>query len=246
MSEPARGRAIPDTRLHPAYLVIGTAKTLRQAIPYLVLTIFGGAPWWVNVALFALVMVVAVAQWHAEKYAVVGGSLLLSGGLINRSTQVVPVTRIAVVRASQSFTQRFIGVWRLSVQVPGARNSSVVALACLSGRRLDELRAALERADGAAARVEPIPDRESSPIKRYLAWRRTSVGATPTHGPRVIAVLTLVETVFAAATNNSIFLIFLAGVLFGFSFSEFVRSRASTFRERAAQPHGPAAVLLTL
>ena len=61
MSESARGVAVPGTRLHPIYLIIGTAKTVRQAIPFLMLTIFGGAPWWVNAFLFALVMVVAVA-----------------------------------------------------------------------------------------------------------------------------------------------------------------------------------------
>ena len=33
MSEPSLGVAVPETRLHPIYLIIGTAKTLRQAIP---------------------------------------------------------------------------------------------------------------------------------------------------------------------------------------------------------------------
>ena len=79
MSEPPPGVALPDTRQHPVYLVIGTAKTLSQAIPYLVVAIFGGAPWWVNAALFGLVMVIAVAQWNVKKYSVVGGVLLLRG-----------------------------------------------------------------------------------------------------------------------------------------------------------------------
>jgi uncharacterized membrane protein YdbT with pleckstrin-like domain len=112
MPEPRLGVAVPDTRQHPVYLVIGTAKTLRQAIPFLVVTIFGGAPWWVNAALFALVMVIAVAQWHVKKYSVVGDVLLLRGGLINRSVQAVPVNRITALAASQSMSQRLIGVWR--------------------------------------------------------------------------------------------------------------------------------------
>ena len=90
MSEPPLGVAVPDTRLHPIYLIIGTAKTLRQAIPFLVVTIFGGAPWWVNGVLFALVMMVAIAQWHVKKYSVVGGVLLLRSGLVNQSVRVVP------------------------------------------------------------------------------------------------------------------------------------------------------------
>jgi len=63
-----RGVAVPDTRLHPIYLVIETARTLRSAIPFLVVTLLGGAPWWVNVTLFVLIMIVAVAQWYVRKY----------------------------------------------------------------------------------------------------------------------------------------------------------------------------------
>ena len=56
------GVAVPDTRLHPIYLVTETANALRQAIPFLVVTILGGAPWQVNVAIFALVMMIAVTR----------------------------------------------------------------------------------------------------------------------------------------------------------------------------------------
>ena len=88
MSEPPLGVAIPDTHLHPIYLIFGTARTLRQAIPFLVVTIFGGVPWWVNVVLFALAMGVAVAQWHVKKYSVVGGALLVRSGVIDQSVPV--------------------------------------------------------------------------------------------------------------------------------------------------------------
>ena len=101
MSEPPLGVAVPDTRLHPIYLIIGTATTLRQAIPFLVVTILGGAPWWVYVALFALVMAIAIAQWHVRKYSVVGGVLQLRSGLVNQSIRVVPITRITALAASQ-------------------------------------------------------------------------------------------------------------------------------------------------
>lgn len=142
MSEPSLGVAVPDTRLHPIYLIIDTAKTLRQAIPLLVVTIFSGAPWWVNAALFALVMAIAIAQWQVRKYSVVGGLLLVRSGVVNQSVRVVPITRITALAASQSLTQRLVGVWGLHVQSPGDRHGSAVTLACLSGRRLDELRAA--------------------------------------------------------------------------------------------------------
>ena len=174
--------AIPDTRLHPIYLVIETAKTLRSAIPFLVVTILGGAPWWVNAILFALIMVVAVAQWHVKKYSVISGVLRLRSGLVNRSVRVVPITRITALAASQSLTQRLVGVWRLNVQSPGDRNGSALILGCLSGSRLDELRDALEsghlpeRATRAGTGARP-----GSTIRRS-AERRFS-GILPGGGP---------------------------------------------------------------
>jgi putative membrane protein len=132
MSEPSLGVAVPDTRLHPIYLILGTAKTLRQAIPLLVVTVFGGAPWWVNVVLFALAMAVAIAQWYVKKYSVVGGVLLLRTGLLDRSVRVVPVTRITALAAFQSLAQRLIGVWELNVQSPGDRNGSALTAAVTS------------------------------------------------------------------------------------------------------------------
>ena len=246
MSEPPLGVAVPDTRLHPIYLIIGTAKTLRQAIPFLVVTIFGGAPWWVNAVLFALVMVVAIAQWHVKKYSVVGGVLLLRSGLVNRSVRAVPITRITALAASQSLTQRLVGVWGLKVQSPGDRNGSAVSLACLSGRRLDELRAALESGGRATVLADPNPGPGPSTIQRYLAWRRTSVASAPADGPQVIAVLTTAEMLIATVTNSSISLILLAVLVVWFRFSDYLPVRASEFMHEIVEPQGVVAVLITL
>jgi putative membrane protein len=119
MSEPSLGVAVPDTRLHPIYLILGTAKTLRQAIPLLVV-------------LFVLAMAVAIAQWCVKKYSVVGGVLLLRTGLLDRSVRVVPVTRITALTAFQSLAQRLIGVWELNVQSPGDRNGTALTAAVTS------------------------------------------------------------------------------------------------------------------
>ena len=246
MSEPSLGVAVPDTRLHPIYLIIDTAKTLRQAIPLLVVTIFGGAPWWVNAALFALVMAIAIAQWHVRKYSVVGGLLLVRSGVVNQSVRVVPITRITALAASQSLTQRLVGVWGLHVQSPGDRHGSAVTLACLSGRRLDELRAALESGDRATVPADPKPGPGPSTIQRYRAWRRTSVTAAPAHGQQVIAVLTTAEMLIATVTGSSISLILVAALVVWFRFSEYLPIRASEFMEEIVVPQGVVAVLITL
>jgi putative membrane protein len=246
MSEPPLGVAIPDTHLHPIYLIFGTARTLRQAIPFLVVTIFGGVPWWVNVVLFALAMGVAVAQWHVKKYSVVGGVLLVRSGVIDQSVRVVPVTRITALAAFQSLTQRLVGVWELNVQSPGDRNGSALTLPCLSGRRLDDLREALESGGRTTALSNPASGPDSSTVQRYLAWRRTSVASAPAHGLHVIAVLTTAEMLIAAVTSSSISLILLAVLAVWFRFSEYVPIHASEFMKEIVEPQGVVAVLLTL
>jgi putative membrane protein len=246
MSEPPLGVAVPDTRLHPIYLIIGTARTLRQAIPLLVVTVFGGAPWWVNVVLFVLVMVVAIAQWHVRKYSVVGGVLLLRSGLVNQSVRVVPITRITALAAFQSLTQRLVGVWGLNVHSPGDRNASAVTLECLSGRRLDELRAALESGGRTTVLTNPKPGLGPSTIQRYLAWRRTSVASAPAHGVQVIAVLTTAEMLIAAVTNSTISLLLLAVLVVWSRFSEYVPIRVSEFMTEIVEPEGVVAVSITL
>ena len=245
MSEPSLGVAVPETRLHPIYLIIGTAKTLRQAIPFLVVTIFGGAPWWVNGVLFALVMMVAIAQWHVKKYSVVGGVLLLRSGLVDQSVRVVPVTRITALSAFQSVTQRLVGVWGLEVQSPGDRNGSAVTLECLSGRRLDELRVALESGGRTSVLTNPKSGPGPSTVQRYLAWRRTSVASVPADGLQVIAVLTTVEMLIASVTNSATSLVLLAVLVVWFRFSEYLPVRVSELME-IVEPKGVVAVLLTL
>src|SRR5664279_2529129 len=152
-----RGVAVPDTRLHPIYLVIETARTLRSAIPFLVVTLLGGAPWWVNVTLFVLIMIVATAQWYVRKYSVISGVLRLRSGLFNRTVRVVPITRITALDAYRSLTQRLLGVWGLRVQSPGDGGGAAVSLGSLSTSRLHQLQTALE-----TKRPEPIASLEAA------------------------------------------------------------------------------------
>ncbi len=237
----AFGVAVPDTRLHPIYLVIETANTLRQAIPFLVVTIVGGAPWQVNAAIFGLVMMVAIAQWYVRKYSVIGGVLRVRSGLVNRTVRVLPITRITALEAYRSLTQRLIGVWGLKIQSPGDGAGSLVKLGSLSGRRLDELRVALE-----SGRAHPRRDEqhgERTTIQRYLAWRHTE---SIKKGPDVVAVLTTPEMLLATVTNNTIPLMFAGALVIWFRFSEFVPARAADVMKSTVEPRGILAVLVAL
>jgi putative membrane protein len=245
MSDPSLDGVVPDTRLHPIYLIINTAKTLRQTIPYLLVTIFGGAPLWVSGVLFGLAMLIATAQWLMKKYAVTGGVLLLRSGIVNRSVRVVPLTRITALEASQSLAQRLVGVWGFAVHSPGDRHGSALSLTCLSGRRLDELRAALGPVDRTTAPADHDVESGPSTIERYLAWRRTSVASSPGHGVQVVAVLSSVETLIAAVTSYSVLLIFTAALVVWFRFAYLLPEPAADVMDVVA-PEGLVAVLVTL
>jgi putative membrane protein len=239
----AMGVAVPDTRLHPIYLVTETANTLRQAIPFLMVTILGGAPWQVNVALFALIMMVATAQWYVRKYSVIGGVLRVRSGLINRMVRIVPISRITALEAHRSLVQRLIGVWGLNVQSPGDGAGAAVSLASLSGRRLDELRVALESGRAHEGGDEERYRGRSKTIRRYLAWRHTE---TVGKGPDVIAVLNTPEMLLATVTNNTIPLIFAGALVIWFRFTSFVPDRAADIMKTTVEPRGIVAVLVAL
>ncbi len=260
------GVAIPDTRLHPVYLVIETARSLRSAIPFLVVTILGGAPWWVNAALFVIVMVVAVAQWHVKQYSVISGVLRLRTGVVNRMVRVLPITRITALDAYRSLAQRLVGVWGLKVQSPGDRRGSAIVLGSLSGRRLDQLQAVLDvqltqsppttpppagvKSGSAAQPLSPATtgqkEREASALRRYLAWRRSVSTAMSKKSPDVVAVLRTRELLFAAVTNNTIPLIFGVAVVVWYQFSAFVPDRAADFMHESVEPRGTVAVIVAL
>ena len=117
----------------------------------------------------------------------------------------------------------------------------------MSGRRLDELRAALESGDRATVPADPKPGSGPSTIQRYLAWRRTSVASAPAaDGVQVIAVLTTAEMLIATVTNSSIPLILVAVLVVWFRFSEYLPVRASEFMQEIVEPQGLVAVLITL
>jgi putative membrane protein len=121
-----------------------------------------------------------------------------------------------------------------------------VTLACLSGRRLDELRAALESGDRATVPADLQPGPGPSTIQRYRAWRRTSVASAPAHGLQVIAILTTAEMLIATATNSSIALILVAVLVVWFRFSAYVPIRASEFMNEIVAPQCIIVVVIVL
>lgn len=134
---------VAERRLHPAYLVIRAGRTGRSLLPLAAIAIWRW-PLWVLAVIAAAVVAVSLAHWWQRRYQVSDGYLRVRGGLIRRTSDAVPLSRITALDARRSLVQRLLGVWELKVQVPGDGVRSAVVLTCLSSRRLGELRAALD------------------------------------------------------------------------------------------------------
>lgn len=225
---PARS-TVPSTRLHPIYLLTETARTVRRAIPFLVVTLLGGAPWAVNAVLFGLIMAVAVAEWSVRRYSVAGGLFHLTGGLLNRTVRTVPLSRVTTVSANRSLTQRLVGTWSVRIGVPGDRRGALVTLPSLSTRRMSELRDAL---------TLDFPMRGSP----------DGSGATADvpSAPVLLARLETRTLLIAAATTAMIPLLIVASLLGWLWFARFVPPVPRTFMETAVEPRGQTAVVALL
>ena len=239
----AMGVAVPGHPAAPGLPGHRDRQHPATAIPFLVVTILGGAPWQVNVVLFVLIMMVATAQWYVRKYSVISGVLRVRSGLVNRVMRIVPITRITAMAAHRSLTQRLIGVWGLKVQSPGDRRRVGVSPrpACPAGGWTS-----------CGSRWSPVgpssPPRSigrADPPPSSVTWP----GDTPSSmkgGPDVIAVLTTPDMLLAAITNNRIPLIFAAALVIWFRFSQFVPERAAGLHEDTVEPQGIIAVIIAL
>lgn len=228
---------VPSTRLHPIYLLTETARTVRRAIPFLVVTVLGGAPWAVNAALFGLIMAVAIAEWSVRRYSVAGGLFHLTGGLLNRTVRTVPLSRVTSVAANRSVTQRLVGTWSVKIGVPGDRRGALVTLPSLSTRRMTELRNALT-VDPADPVPAAGPEGPAGPIR--------SDGTSGPPAPVLLARLQT-RTLIIAATTSALIPVLIVAALAGWLwFARFVPPVPRTFMETAVEPRGQTAVVALL
>lgn len=147
--------AIPQRRLHPAYLLISAGRALRSAIPFVAVSLWW-LPWWVLAVVGALLVAIAIASWWSTTYEVGGDILRVRSGVLRRTVDTIPISRITALDARRGVVQRVFGVWEVRVQTPGDGEGSTATLTCLTERSLAELRAAL--AQGRADAIHPAAD----------------------------------------------------------------------------------------
>lgn len=162
-------------RLHPASLVLGVVLRLRQvAVPVLVPALVVGnggvrGPhahrWFIVIAVAAaLVIVLAVAEYLALRFALAPDALVIRSGVLRRVTRSIPYARIQGVSTAQTFPQRLLGVGTLRVDTGAGGLVAEAELASLKWGEVQALRETLLRArhagtlDAAGVAGEAVAD----------------------------------------------------------------------------------------
>ncbi len=215
MSEPTgAGPVLPFRRLHPATLLLGSAMVLRQAVPTLLVPAFVGLnaagrdtvrDRWPLVlgglaALLLLVLLLALADFLATRFALGPEALVIRRGVWRRVTRSVPYARIQGVSTSQTLPQRLLRVGTLRVDSGADGLAAEAELKVLGWREVQALREALlharravapgARAEGALPEAQggaaPVAEAASIPLEALDDEELLVAGATST---RVLLLL---------------------------------------------------------
>ncbi|MBU6366177.1 MAG: PH domain-containing protein [Gemmatimonadetes bacterium] len=229
MSEPG---APAFRRLHPASLVLGVFLRLRQvAVPVLVPALVVGnggvrGPhahrWFIVIAVAAaLVIVLAVAEYLALRFALAPDALVIRSGVLRRVTRSIPYARIQGVSTAQTLPQRLLGVGTLRVDTGAGGLVAEAELASLQWGEVQALRETLVRArqawtvdaagaeGGALAVAVPAEDAPSAAMPR--AAMPDAASAVPTQAVP-LAVVDDEELLVAGATSMQLLVILGAAV----------------------------------
>lgn len=219
--------ALGFRRLHPATLLLDTAKGLRQLgrllLPAAILltnpTLRPEHPTrWIG-ALVAVVLLIAIAvvvDFLATRFALEAEALVIHSGSWKRVTRSIPYVRIQGVSTSQSVAQRLLGVGTLRVDTGAGGVAAEALLESLRWREVQQLRETLLRArDHGAVAAWPTAANEGE-----AAAPPAAPGAAPIATPRAptveaavpLAALDDEELLLAGATSMQLLVILGAAV----------------------------------
>jgi uncharacterized membrane protein YdbT with pleckstrin-like domain len=207
--------ALGFRRLHPATLLLDTAKGLRQLGRLLLpAAIFLSNPIlrpehptrWIG-ALVAVVLLIAIAvvvDFLATRFALEAEALVIHSGSWKRVTRSIPYVRIQGVSTSQSVAQRMLGVGTLRVDTGAGGVAAEALLESLRWREVQQLRETLLRARDHGALAAPSVAPDAAPIATTRAL--TAEAAVP------LAALDDEELLLAGATSMQLLVILGAAV----------------------------------
>ena len=127
-SEPLNVVGLPraaERRLHPMSWLFVLLQQLKQfVVPLVALVFFGRGggryEWWSLIGVGVLVLV-SLWRYYTYRYGVVGDSLVVRSGLLERSLRVIPFARIHNVALQQSVLHRVFGVAEVRLESAGGQ-----------------------------------------------------------------------------------------------------------------------------
>ena len=118
---------------------------VKDFLPYILIALFAGAarndgPWWSNLAIVIVPILIGVWAWATTTYRVTDEQLMLRRGIISRKTLTARLDRVRSVDVTASPLQRLLGV--ASVKI-GTGSETPFSLDGLAAAEATALRADL-------------------------------------------------------------------------------------------------------
>lgn len=139
-------------RMHPAAIVVGFFKQLRELLfPIILFLFFGsrGDGWFgiiyigVMILWFAGLIVVGILSWYRFYYWIEDGELRMEYGVFVRKRRFIPQERIQTLDTSEGIIQRIFGLVKVQVETAGGGAEAEASLTAVTKDEANRLREAL-------------------------------------------------------------------------------------------------------
>lgn len=177
----------PWRRLDRRMLFIQPVQTVVQFLPLIVVWLFvgpgrGDGPWWTNLFIVIVPIVVGIWAWFTTTYRITHEQLTLRRGIIQRRRITARLDRIRTVDVTATLLHRMLGVATVKVGTGGDSPFSLDGLAAEDARDLREQllhqardpRGEASAVDGADTEdASPVADGREEELARFSpAWIR--------------------------------------------------------------------------
>ncbi len=139
-------------RMHPAAIVVGFFKQLRELLfPIILFVFFGstGEGWFgvvyigVMVLWFAGLLVTGILSWYRFYYWIEEGELRMEYGVFVRKRRFIPQERIQTLDTSEGIIQRIFSLVKVQVETAGGGAEAEASLTAVTKEEANRLKEAL-------------------------------------------------------------------------------------------------------
>ncbi|MCG1023996.1 PH domain-containing protein [Sutcliffiella horikoshii] len=193
-------------RMHPAAIVVGFFKQLRELLFPIILFVFFGSTgdgWfgvvYIGVMLlwFAGLIVVGILSWYRFYYWIEDGELRMEYGVFVRKRRFIPQERIQTLDTSEGIIQRIFGLVKVQVETAGGGAEAEASLTAVTKDEAMRLREALlykkpevqndiDDLDESLETTEREPEEEPPKPVFTVSWKSLFIVGTTSGGIGVV------------------------------------------------------------